>query len=374
MEQKTYLLSAGGTGGHLFPAQALANELRSRGAKVHLATDSRAAKYAGDFPCDEMHVIPSATFGSKNPVKMLLVLWKLYSGIKRTSKVLAKVRPHAVIGFGGYPTVPPLIAATKYGYPSLLHEQNGVMGRANKFLAGRVTAIAGGFLRDDVGPFSDKIFATGNPIRQAILDVENMPYVSSKNNEPFNLVVFGGSQGARFFGRTFPESLGLLPESLRKRVRLTLQARPEDLEYAKEQCAAHGLDAHVASFIDDMALKIAEAHLVISRSGASTVTELGVIGRPSVLVPLPHALDDDQGVNGQNMVDIGGAIMVRQPELDDKKLAKLLENKMNAPDELAEMAGKAKLAAKLNATSLLADMLEAIADGQTIKEFKEKHA
>lgn len=374
MEQKTYLLSAGGTGGHLFPAQALANELRSRGAKVHLATDNRAAKYAGDFPCDEMHVIPSATFGSKNPIKMFLVLWKLYSGIKRTSKVLARVRPHAVIGFGGYPTVPPLIAATKYGYPSLLHEQNGVMGRANKFLAGRVTAIAGGFLRDDIGPYSDKIFATGNPIRQAVLDVEKIPYISSGKDAPFKLVVFGGSQGARFFGRTFPESLKLLPESLRKRIRLTLQARAEDLDYAKEQCAAHGIDANIAPFFDDMALKIAEAHLVISRAGASTVTELGAIGRPSILVPLPHALDDDQGVNSQKMVDIGGALMVRQLDLDEKKLAKLLENKMNAPNQLSEMAGNAKLAGKLGATSLLADMLEAIADGQTIKDFKEEHA
>lgn len=374
MEQKTYLLSAGGTGGHLFPAQALANELRSRGAKVHLATDNRAAKYAGDFPCDDMHVIASATFGSKNPVKMLLVLWKLYSGIKQASKVLAKVRPHGVIGFGGYPTVPPLIAATKYGYPTILHEQNGVMGRANKFLAGRVTAIAGGFLRDDTGPLSHKIFTTGNPIRQAILDVEAQPYVASQGEEIFNLVVFGGSQGARFFGRTFPDCLKLLPEALRKRIRLTLQARPEDLKYAKEKCSEHGVEAHVASFIDDIALKIADAHLVISRAGASTVTELGAIGRPSILVPLPHALDDDQGVNGQSMVDIGGAFMVRQPELDEGKLAKLLENKMNAPDELAKMARNAKLAGKLNATHLLADMLEAIANGQLIEEFKEKHA
>lgn len=374
MAQKTFLLSAGGTGGHLFPAQALSVELAHRGHLVHLATDSRASRYADSFPCDDMHIIPSATISSKNPIKVIGAMWKLFKGMREAGRVIRKIRPDAVVGFGGYPTVPPLLAATQAGRPTVLHEQNGVMGRANKMLAGKVTAIAGGFLPDGVGPHAAKIFITGNPVRPAVIEASKTEYQPSLADGAFNLVVFGGSQGAQFFGHTLPEALALLPKPLLGRINLMLQARQEDVEAAKAQCDGLGISSEISPFFDNMAGRIADAHLVISRSGASTVSELAAIGRPAILVPYPFALDHDQAANAQGMVDKGGAEVVVQADLTAEKMALMIKTRMNNPMDLAKTAANAKLAGKLEATSLLADMVEAIADGKTIQEFKELHA
>lgn len=372
MEQRVFLLSAGGTGGHLFPAQALADELHARGHLVHLATDERAKHYADKFPCDEMYVVPSATISSKNLFKIAGALWKLYQGIKQSRKIIKKIEPAAVVGFGGYPTIPPLLAASQEEYPTILHEQNGVMGRANKLLAGRVTAIAGGFLPPDSGGFGDKIIVTGNPVRPSVIEAAEMEYKPAVDGTRFNLLVFGGSQGAQFFGQTLPEALSLMNKDLLSRLQLTLQARAEDIDAARNRCDELGISADIAPFFDDMANRIGDAHLVISRSGASTVSELAAIGRPALLVPYPYALDHDQAANAQGMVDRGGAEVIPQSELDARKLATLIESKIDSPLELERMAVNAKLAGKPDATSLLADMVEAIANGKSVKEFKDQ--
>ena len=214
------LLCAGGTGGHVFPAESLAHELKARGWSVHLATDSRAERYAGKFPADAIHVIPSATFGSKNPLALAKTGWTLLNGALAARKLLKVLKPAIVIGFGGYPTLPPLLSANRAGIATLIHEQNAVMGRANALLAKRVTAIAGGFLPETGAVYPDKTLLTGNPVRPAVLEAADVAYAPTIDG-PFNLLVFGGSQGAQYFSEAIPEAVALLPDALKKRLQLT---------------------------------------------------------------------------------------------------------------------------------------------------------
>ncbi|MBB3396307.1 MULTISPECIES: undecaprenyldiphospho-muramoylpentapeptide beta-N-acetylglucosaminyltransferase [unclassified Rhizobium] len=374
MSKGIVLLAAGGTGGHVFPAEALAYKLKERGYSVHLVTDSRAERYAGKFPADEIHVVPSATIGSKNPVSVARSLWTLWSGMRAAKKLIARLKPVVVVGFGGYPTVPPLLAATRLGVPAMIHEQNAVMGRANKALASRVQAIAGGFLPEGGGQFPDKTVTTGNPVRPAIIDAAKVPYSPSNPGEPFNLVVFGGSQGAQYFSKAMPTAISLLDDGLRDRLRLTQQVRPEDTEMMGVCVAQLKMAADTAPFFTDMAERLAAAHLVICRSGASTVSEISVIGRPAVLVPYPHALDHDQAANAAALAATGGAKVIPQAELSPEKIASILTHVMNDPEKLGRMAAAAKQAGKPDAANLLADMVEAIAARRTIAEFKGKRA
>lgn len=369
MSKGVILLSAGGTGGHLFPAEALAHELTARGWEVHLATDDRAERYAGTFPASAIHPIRSATFGSKNPVALARSFWRIWQGVRQASAVIARIKPKAVVGFGGYPTLPPLYAATRRGVPTLVHEQNAVMGRANKALARRVTAVAGGFLKA-AGPNAAKIVEVGNPVRPAVLALQGAAYDAPRGEGPIRLLVFGGSQGARFFSDMVPEAIAKLPDALRSRIVLTQQARAEDQARVKARYAELGVEADVEPFFSDLPQRMANAHLVISRGGASTVLELSVIGRPSILVPLPHALDDDQGHNAQLLVDTGAAIMRRQPTIDADNLAADIAALVGDPDRLAAMAAGARTVARTNAAELLADLTEAIASGKTIQAIK----
>ena len=362
---KPVLLCAGGTGGHLFPAEALAHELRSRSARVHLATDERAERYAGNFPADETHIIRSATISSKNPIALARTGWQLFQGLRQSGRLLSALRPSVVVGFGGYPTLPPVMAASRAGIPSIIHEANAVMGRANKFLAGRVTVIAGGFLTAGNSPFDHKIVTTGNPVRPDVLQAAKTPYKESSDDGSFNLLVFGGSQGARFFSEIMPEALILLPAELRKRLRITQQARPEDQEAVTRFYEDNVVEAEISPFFGDMAQRIADAHLVISRSGASTVSEVSVIGRPSVLVPFPHALDHDQAANAAALEAQGGAKLIRQSELNAEGLAQLLTTFMEEPEKLVDMAKNAKNAGHPDATRLLGDLVTDIAGGKS---------
>ncbi len=370
MTKGIILLAAGGTGGHLFPAEALAHELKARGYSVHLVTDSRAERFAGKFPADEIHVVPSATIGSKNPVSVAKSLFKLWTGLRAARKLIGRIKPLAVVGFGGYPTVPPLLASTGLGVPSMIHEQNAVMGRANKALAKRVKAIAGGFLPEGVGAYADKTVTTGNPVRPAVLAAANTPYQPSLEGQPFNLVVFGGSQGAQFFSRAIPTALSLLEESERSRIVLTQQARPEDQDQVGSCFAKLKMSPDVSAFFPDMAERLASAHLVVCRSGASTVSEVSVIGRPSILVPYPYALDHDQAANAAALVATGGAEVVPQAELSPERLAQKLSAALKEPERLAKMAEAAKQAGRPHAATLLADMVVAIAGAQGIAQFK----
>ena len=353
----TFLLAAGGTGGHLFPAEALAHELVARRHAVHLATDERADRFSANFP-GTIHIVPSATFGSKNPAALAKSAFTLWRGLRASKRLLRKLRPAAVMGFGGYPTLPPLFAATG-SFPTAIHEANGVMGRANKLLAPRVDAIAGGFLTIE-GPHAAKMERTGNPVRQAVRDAAKKPYEASSDTS-FNLLVFGGSQGAAYFSNVVPEAVEQLEPSLRAHLRIVQQARSEDMQAVRDAYARLAIEATVEPFFDDLPSRIADAHLVISRSGASTVSELATIGRPSILVPYPFALDHDQAANAAGLEQEGGATLVPQSELTAERLATMLGAAMVEPDRMADMATAAQNVGHGDATKRLADLIERIA-------------
>ena len=367
----TILLSAGGTGGHVFPAEALAHELVARGWAVHLATDDRAGRFAGKFPAAAIHALPSATIGSRNPLALAAVFWKIWRGVRQATSLIGRIKPAAVIGFGGYPTLPPVYAATRRGVPTLIHEQNAVMGRANKALAARVDAIAGGFLTGGKGVFADKTVVTGNPVRPAVIAAAATPYSAVADGEPFRLLVFGGSQGAQFFSEAIPAAVAALPEHQRMRLSVVQQARAEDAAAVKAAYDGLGVPAEVSPFFADMAERIAAAHLVVSRSGASTVSEIAVIGRPALFVPYPHALDHDQAANAATLAAAGGAQVHPQSTLSTERLAELIGGLMRDPAALAGMAAAARAVGKPDATRLLADLAEAIASRQAIADFKK---
>jgi UDP-N-acetylglucosamine--N-acetylmuramyl-(pentapeptide) pyrophosphoryl-undecaprenol N-acetylglucosamine transferase len=371
MAARTILLAAGGTGGHLFPAEALAHELIARGWSVQLATDNRAERFAVNFPGALIHPIAAATIGSRNPLTFLKSLWTIWQGVRQASAVIAREKPAAVVGFGGYPTVPPVYAATRRGVPTLIHEQNAVMGRANRALAGRVSAIAGGFLDDHSGAFGDKTVLTGNPVRPAVVEAAEVAFAAPAADAPFHLLVFGGSQGAQFFSETMPPAIRLLPEEQRRRLRITQQARHDDQAAVEAAYAEMGVEAEVSPFFGDMADRMATAHLVVSRSGASTVSEISVIGRPALLVPYPHALDHDQAANAARLEAAGGAELHQQATLSPERLSALIAVLMTDPARLAAMAAGARSAGKPDAARLLADLTEAIASGRAVAEFKK---
>ena len=373
MSKGIILLAAGGTGGHLFPAEALGHELRSRGYSVHLVTDSRAERFAGKFPADEIHVVPSATFASKNPIALLRTGWTLWSGLRKARRLIGRLKPIAVVGFGGYPTVPPLLAATSMGVPSIIHEQNAVMGRANKALASRVQAIAGGFLPEGAGVHGQKTVTTGNPVRPAVLEAAKTVYRPSTESQDFRLLVFGGSQGAQFFSTAIPSAVALLEPAQRSRLNVTQQARLDDAASVTEAYRTLEIPAEVSSFFGDMAERLADAHLVICRSGASTVSEISVIGRPAILVPYPHALDHDQAANAAALVAKGGAEVVPQSELSPERLAQIISAAMTEPERLQAMAQAARAAGHPDAAALLADLVVSMSAHQTVQEYKGEH-
>ena len=309
-EAKVILLAAGGTGGHLFPAEALAVVLEKRGLTVDLATDTRAAHFK--FPARAVHLIPSATLRGRDPLSVLKTATLLTFGTWRASRLMKRLRPAAVVGFGGYPTVPPMMAATMRNIPTVLHEQNGVMGRANRLLAARVTAIATGFrVLKNADAVQEKITFTGNPVRPAVLAAATMPYDPPQPGGPLKLLVFGGSQGARVMSEIVPPAIERLDAGLRTRLGVVQQARAEDLDAVRATYARLGVKAECEPFFSDLPARMSAAHLIVSRSGASTVAELSAIGRPAILVPLPHALDQDQLANAGVLEAAGGADLHR---------------------------------------------------------------
>lgn len=356
---KIVLLTAGGTGGHLFPAQALANELGRRGWAVELATDERADKYGADFPARKVHLVSSATIRGKHPIALARTAFQLMRGMFQARKILKSLKPDVVVGFGGYPTLPPLLAARLTRTVSILHEANAVMGRANRFLASGVNAIASSVPISNLPiNLKSRLVETGNPVRDAVLDEVGNAYVEPTQNSAFHLLVFGGSQGARFFSELLPDALEKLPEGLRHRLKITQQCRPEDLSRVKEAFDRIDVEAECAAFFQDMPKRITQAHLVICRSGASSVSELSVLGRPSILVPLPGAIDQDQAANAKVLEKVGGGWPIAQSELTPNRLAKELEKLMQNPSLLSKAAKKAESVGRPDAVKRLADLVE----------------
>lgn len=362
---RSIMLAAGGTGGHLFPAFALAEELKRRNVIVDLMTDMRGDRYGGGFPARDIYQVPSATLASRSPGDIAKTMLTLARGTKAAFSVLGRVKPAAVVGFGGYPTYPPLVAARLRGIPTAIHEQNAVLGRANKLLAKRVTAIATSFERTKFldGALLQKVTLTGNPVRQAVMEAAARPYEAPAVDGIIRILIFGGSQGARFFSDTVPLALFALPDPIRTRLRVVQQARGEDLERVQDAYLEANISAEVAPFFADLPERMAAAHLVIGRAGASTVAELTVMGRPSILVPLPHALDNDQLNNARRLAEAGGAWCIEQRHLSPERLADELEKLLPAPDTLAAAARAAKTAGRPDAVRNLADFTLALAEG-----------
>lgn len=363
MTGRPILLAAGGTGGHLFPAAALAQELRRRGHDAELVTDSRAEKYGGDFPAGTVHRVPSATLRSRSPIAVVATFSRLAIGLLGALSLLRRLRPRAVIGFGGYPTLPPIIAAYLLGLPTAIHEQNAVMGRANRLLSRFASRIALSFSPTKLlKPEAEaKATLTGIPVRPAVLAYRKVPYLPPEPGGRLLLLVFGGSQGAHFFAEIMPPALKRLSSPVRARLTVVQQAREEDLEDVRGAYDAAGIAVHLSPFFRDLPERIAATHLVIARAGASTIAELTTIGRPCLLVPLPHSLDNDQLENATRLEQAGGGWCLRQQELTPERLAQELEGLFTAPERLAEAAEKAKAMGPVGAVGKLADLVEELA-------------
>jgi UDP-N-acetylglucosamine--N-acetylmuramyl-(pentapeptide) pyrophosphoryl-undecaprenol N-acetylglucosamine transferase len=357
------LLAAGGTGGHLFPAEALGVELMKRGFRVRLATDSRALRYSGLFTRDTIDVVPSETVRSRNPISLARTGVTLAAGMAVATYLLRKLKPAAVVGFGGYPTLPPLIAARLLRIPSVVHDANAVLGRANRFLSSYVSAIATSLpgVLDRDPHLASKTTTVGTPMRPAILAAAAVKYAAPDTTGPFRLLVVGGSQGARIMADIVPNAVEKLEPSLWGRLLLTQQVRDEDLGRVRAVYDRLKIKAELAPFFTDLPARLAANHLIVSRSGAGTVAELAAIGRPSILVPLPGSIDQDQFANAGVLSQAGGALRIPQAEFTPDRLASEISALAAEPAKLAGMADAARKAGRLDAAERLADLVVKVA-------------
>lgn len=359
-EKPLVVIAAGGTGGHMFPAQAFADEMRSRGWQIALVTDERGKKYAQNFPADWREEVEAATFGSKLPHKVIAAMLKLRAGTASAKKKFQETKPKLVAGFGGYPSYPSLSAARELHIPIIIHEQNSVLGRVNRLFAGVAKIVACGFERLDKLPAAAKDHkrVTGNPVRSAIKAVRDMPYPDPVDGGPVNLLVTGGSQGARLFGQVIPAAIAGLPPELRARLTVVQQAREEQVESVRGAYAEANVKATVEPFFSDMQLKLAQAHLVLARAGASTVTELAIAGRPAILVPLAIAMDDHQTANAEGIRAAGAADVIEEGRFTAEALRPLLAERLGNAGVLSARAKAARHLGRPNAARELADLAE----------------
>jgi UDP-N-acetylglucosamine--N-acetylmuramyl-(pentapeptide) pyrophosphoryl-undecaprenol N-acetylglucosamine transferase len=351
------LIAAGGTGGHFFPAEALAAELLARGCRVALMTDARSGGEASAvFAKGERFVIRGAGIAGRGVVKAARAALALAAGVVQARAILARLRPDAIVAFGGYPSVAPVLAARLVGRQGrvVLHEQNAVLGRANRALCRFARTLALSFTATSAIPAGTATRLTGNPVRRSIAALTGTPPAGG----PPALLVLGGSLGARVFSDVVPDAVGLLPPALAARLRLTQQCRAEDLGRVAARYAAIGIAAELAPFFGDVAARLAAATLVIARAGASTVAELTVIGRPAILVPLPSAIDDHQTANAQALAMIGGAVVIAQPDFTPATLAAELEAWLGAPSRLSTAACATAGLGVPDAAARLADLVE----------------
>ena len=354
-----YVLAAGGTGGHLTPAFALAYELERRGHHVALITDKRGADIPGKPDFLPAHVLPAGRFG-KNPLHWLKGLSAVMEGRRMALRLFESFEPSAVIGFGGYPALPALLAASKAGIASVIHEQNAVLGRVNRLLAGRVDAIATAYPDvDRLKPqYLEKVHLVGNPVRPQVLALREEPFPPFTQDGLLRVLVTGGSQGARVLSEIVPDGLAMLQPALRSRLQVTQQCRAEDLDAVRQRYAGHDIPAELGTYFEDMEARLADAHLFIGRAGASTIAELTDVGRPAILVPLPIATDDHQAANAREMVKAGGARSIRQHKFTAKELAKQIQALAQHPETLATAAHAAWNCGRPNAAKDLADLVE----------------
>ncbi|VAV97488.1 UDP-N-acetylglucosamine--N-acetylmuramyl-(pentapeptide) pyrophosphoryl-undecaprenol N-acetylglucosamine transferase [hydrothermal vent metagenome] len=350
-------IAAGGTGGHVFPAAALSGELQSRGIKTVLVTDQRGDPLTTDFPCDDKLVLQTCSPNPRRPVRFIADLFGIFKATLRAGSYLKQHGCSRVVGFGGYPSLPTLLAAKWLGLPIILHEQNAVLGRSNRLFAGSANWIASGF--DNLERLPDKAksrhVVTGNPLRPDILAHSKTPFPATDGK--LHLLVLGGSLGARILSETVPAAMDLLPVELSKRLQVTAQITQDRLETAQAGFERAGVTAELAPFFDDIAGRLAKAHLVVARAGASTIAELAAIGRAAILVPLAIAMDDHQSGNANVLKQAGAADVISEEALTPEKLAAVLSVRLLDGDELAKRAKLAKTVARNNAAVMLADLV-----------------
>jgi UDP-N-acetylglucosamine--N-acetylmuramyl-(pentapeptide) pyrophosphoryl-undecaprenol N-acetylglucosamine transferase len=359
MMSRHYVLAAGGTGGHMVPAHALAEELLLRGHRVALITDDRGARIPGLFDNVQVHVLPAGRLAG-GPVGWLRAARATITGRAMALRLYETFLPSAVIGFGGYPALPALLAARRDRIPALLHEQNAVLGRVNRLMAGKVDAIATAYpgVQRLPAKAADKVHLVGNPVRDEVLALRDQPFPPLTEDGIFRLLVTGGSQGASILSEVVPEGLALLPEHFRRRLQVTQQCRAEDIDQVRGRYAALGIPAELATYLPDLPERLAWAHLVIARAGASTIAELTAAGRPAILVPLPSATDDHQTYNAREMARAGGARMIAQGKFNPVELAKQMQKLGLEPVALAKAAECARAVGRPEAARDLADLVE----------------
>lgn len=358
--KRHFVMAAGGTGGHMVPAHALAEELMARGHKVSLITDDRGARIPGLFKGVQVNILPAGRLAG-GVLGWLKAGRNILAGRRQARTFYRQVKPAAVVGFGGYPALPSLLAAQAAGIATVIHEQNAVLGRVNRLLARKVDAIATAYPEVDRLPpaCAAKVELVGNPVRDEVLALRDRPL--PKSDAELTVLVTGGSQGATVLSSVVPDGLALLPEPYRARLNIVQQCRAEDIERVRARYAELGLKAELATYLPDLPERLASAHIVIARAGASTIAELTAAGRPAILVPLPSATDDHQTSNAREMAKEGGARMVPQGEFTPERLAREIEALGLAPDVLAEAAAHARACGRPDATRALADLVERIA-------------
>jgi len=369
-----YVLAAGGTGGHMTPAHALAEELMRRGHRVALITDDRGARIPGLFDKVQVHVLPAGRIAG-GPLGWFRAARAVLTGRTMALRLYETFRPSTVIGFGGYPALPALLAARRNRIPTLIHEQNAVLGRVNRLMASKVDAIATSYPQVDrlAGNVEDRVEFIGNPVRDEIIALRDQPFPALGEDGIFRLLVTGGSQGASVLSEVVPGALGLLPEHFRRRLQVTQQCRAEDIEQVRSRYAALGIPADLATYMPDLPDRLAWSHLVIARAGASTIAELTCAGRPAILVPLPSATDDHQTANAREMARVGGGRTIAQSRFTPVELAKQMQKLALDPGALANAAARSKSLGKPDAASALADLVERIgrnpgADPQFVRD------
>ncbi|QBY00954.1 UDP-N-acetylglucosamine--N-acetylmuramyl-(pentapeptide) pyrophosphoryl-undecaprenol N-acetylglucosamine transferase [Rhodophyticola sp. CCM32] len=354
------IIAAGGTGGHMFPAQALAEAMLRRGWRVTLSTDARGARYAGDFPhVVDVRQVASATFARGGLLTKLVTPFRILGGILAATVRMARERPSVVVGFGGYPSIPAMAAAWLTGRPRMLHEQNGVLGRVNQLFARRVDVVACGTWPTEL-PEGTNAVHSGNPVRASVLDRAGASYIPP-GDYPLSIVVIGGSQGARILSDVVPAAIAALPEGVRKTVRIAQQARPEDQARVTGAYAEAGISAEVEPFFRDIPRRFSEAQLIISRSGASSIADISIIGRPSILVPLAAAIRDEQTANARALVEADAAILIPESQFTPDSLSRHIAAILTQPDAALQMANAALGTGVPDATERLAVLVEELA-------------
>ena len=364
-----FVLAAGGTGGHMIPAHAVAQELMARGHHVALVTDDRGAKIPGIFDKAQVHILPAGRI-TGDPRSWLSGVKGVLAGRAMARRLNEAFRPTAVVGFGGYPAMPALLAAMADGVPTVIHEQNAVLGRVNRLLAGRVAAIATAYPQvERLKPkYVDKVHLIGNPVREEVRELREEDFPALTDESVFRVLVIGGSQGATVLSSVVPEGLSMLPVSLRRRLQVTQQCRAEDIERVRKTYAEMEIPADLATYFNDVPEKLGWSHLVIARAGASTLAELTCAGRPAILVPLPSAMDDHQTANVREMVEAGGARSIPQAKFTAVELAKQIQKMAIEPGALQNAAKRARACGRPDAARDMADLLESIGHAPIVND------